>query len=128
MKSPISSLSNLLCLYHLISNLLTIRSPVSSLSNLRCLHHSISSLFTMKSPVSSLPYLRCLRHYISSLFTVKSPNSSLGNLQSQYCTSTLSSDNPISAARVNSRLTKLVISHSKQSGLRTVRTSVTSLK
>ena len=98
-KSSLSSLWNLPCLHHLISSLFTMKSPISSLSNLRCLYHWISNLFTMKSPVSSLSNLRCLLHSMSSLFTMKSPDSSLRSLQSQYCTSTSSSDTPISAAR-----------------------------
>jgi len=93
------------------------KSPVSRLSNIRCLHHSISSLLTTKSPMPSPLHLQSLHYVLSKFLTTQSP---VPILYQHFVLR-----HPNLCCSCNSRLTNLVISHSKYSVLRTLLSEVT---
>jgi hypothetical protein len=142
MKSPMPSPLELQNLHYEISSLFTIKSPMPLPFDFQSLHNAISSLFTIKSPMPSPFDVQFLHYEISSLLTTKSLMPSPLHLQSlHYVISKFTTQSPVPilyqhfvlrhpnlCCSCHSRLTKLAISHGKHSGLRTVRTSVTSRK
>jgi len=132
MKFPMPSSLDLQNLHYensnQISDSFTIWFPISSLWNLQCLHSQISDAFTIRCPHSSLWNLQSPHCQISYAFAITSPVSSLWNLQILHYaiySPNIVHRHPNLCCSCNSRLTKLAISHSKHSGLRTERTAAT---